>query len=93
MRHPPALQPTCPRCGQRASTKAEVIIAAVAKSARPLTTKQIATKLRAPAQTINSTLCKLANRGLVKREYRGGAHQGGGFIYCVWSAQPIEAPP
>lgn len=83
---------TCPHCGLRARTSANGIIAAVTAGRHPLTTLEIAAKLRAPADMISSRLSKLANRGLIKREYRSVSNTGdGGHRYAVWSAKAVEA--
>lgn len=80
----------CPRCGQSVRTKAADIIAAVAAGTHPLTTIEVALKLRARAEIISTSLTKLANLGLIKREYRSGTHNGGGYRYAIWSPLPTS---
>lgn len=87
----PRLHKACPRCGQRKRLSADGVLAAVAAGKRPLTTLEIAAKLRTHATDISSRLTKLAKRGLINREYRIGSHNGGGYRYAVWSAIPAQA--
>lgn len=80
----------CPRCGQRARVSSERVVAAVATAKHPLTTMEVAAALRAQPGDMSTRLTKLAQRGLIKREYRSSTHNSGGYRYAVWSGKAAE---
>lgn len=76
----------CPKCGRHVPIKSDRVIAVVTASKHPLTTIEVAAALRASATDISSRLTKLANRGLVSREFRVSHSHGAAHRYAVWSA-------